>query len=212
MTAALLTPAFLAFALWGMSTGAIQDETFDFSCATFPADLRETDLIGRFGAENVTRAPVTGTDDGPVPGTLLFPNGSEWVEITWRDLENRRQPEWIRVRARDWETSGVRGRWRTPQGIGIGDDLKSLERRNGWPFRLRGFALEGGQGRLQSWGRGRLQDVDTGDCDFTISFSPQHPWDRRLGRLSHGEFSSGHQAMQATNPWVSAVWINYRNR
>ena len=186
----------------------IQGAGLDFSCSVFPESLSETALIARYGAENVTRAPVFGVDDGPVNGTVLFPNLDERVEIAWQDTESMRQPAWIRVR-------GEQIRWRTPHGIRIGDDLVGIERRNGWPFRLGGFSLEGGQGSLRSWGgRGRFKDVDLGVCALIITFQPRpgSGASQSTRQILHGEFSSGHPAMQALNPTVVAIWIRYGNR
>ncbi len=183
-----------------------QNEPLDFSCAVFPEDLSEAGLISRYGAENVIRAPVVGADDGPIDGTVLFPDSDDRVEITWRDTENRRVPAWVRVREEG-------SRWSTPHGITVGDDLLGVERRNGWPFRLRGFEGEGWLwGALRSWGRGRLQNVDLGDCAIRINFLPNENGNADpmlFGQVTCGEFSSGHPAMQGLNPSVVAIWITY---
>ena len=49
------------------SAAAMQpkSEHFGLTCFAFPPELGESDLIGRYGRENVTRAPVFGSDDGP---------------------------------------------------------------------------------------------------------------------------------------------------
>jgi|SRR2546428_7339646 len=123
----------LAFAF---STSVSQDEPLDFSCATFHAFLSESELIARFGRENVTSGPVFGTDDGATEGTIVFANQPDTrVEITWRDAAAKQNPSWIRVR-------GERSRWRTPNRLATGDDLLTIERRNGWPFRLAGFSTQ----------------------------------------------------------------------
>ena len=112
----------LAFAL---SRSAPQDEPLDFSCATFHAFLSEPELIAKYGRENVMSGPVFGADDGPSEGTILFANRSDMrVEITWRDAATKQNPSWIRVR-------GERSRWRTPNGLAIGDDLLTIERKIG---------------------------------------------------------------------------------
>ncbi len=82
-----------------LGTWPIQDDTLKFSCAVFPVDLSEADLIDRYGAESVISAPVFGVDDGPVDGTALFPDVNDRIEITWWYTEAKRRPAWIRVRA-----------------------------------------------------------------------------------------------------------------
>lgn len=57
-----------------------QAGSFAFTCAAFPAGLSETDLIARYGRENVTSAPVFGSDDGPQDGTVLF-SGTEGARL-----------------------------------------------------------------------------------------------------------------------------------
>ena len=182
----------LAFAF---STSVSQDEPLDFSCATFHAFLTESELIARYGHENVTPGPVFGTDDGPSEGTILFANQSDTrVEITWRDAAAKQNPSWIRVR-------GERSRWRTPNRLATGDDLLTIERRNGWPFRLAGFSSEGGHGDLRNWERGRLGNLP--NCNIGITFQPRSPIEdplliRQVTSLS--QVSSGHPAMQKINP------------
>jgi hypothetical protein len=48
---------------------AVQDASFEFSCAAFPPDLSEAGLRARYGKEYVRAASVFGSDDGPQDGT-----------------------------------------------------------------------------------------------------------------------------------------------
>ena len=195
--------------LWGFSVlNAQQDQNtrFDFSCSTFPANLSESDLLSRYGQGNVITAMITGADDPSFEGTVLFPNQDDArVEIAWYDAKTKQSPAWVRIR-------GQHSRWRLPNGIALGDDLLGVERRNGFPFRLSSFSVEG-QGTVRSWGRGRIQNADTERCGIKISFQPN--WDGTddpmfLRQVIRGlEFSSGHPAMQAINPRVRAISITY---
>ena len=198
---ALLGPL-LVFASLG--AGAPQEKAPDFSCATFHAFLNESELIAKFGAGNVTSGPVFGSDDGPSEGTILFEERDDMrVEIMWHDVARKEYPAWIRVR-------GERSQWRTPNGLAIGDDLLSIERRNGWPFRLAGFSSEGGHGRLRDWRTGRLGNML--NCDIRPAFQPRPGTEepsliRQVTSLT--EVSSGHPAMQKINPHVVELWINH---
>jgi hypothetical protein len=78
--------------------------------------------------------------------------------------QQKRAVAWIRIQ-------GQRSRWRLPNGIALGDDLQGVKRRNGGPFRLAGFSVEG-QGAVRSWGGGRIRSVDAGPCSVKISFQP----------------------------------------
>lgn len=126
----------------------LQSTSFDLSCSVFSAGTSETDLIARFGAENVTTAPVIGFDDGPSEGTVLFPSTPDArVEILWLDRESKRRPAWIMVK-------GGHSRWRSTKGITLGTDLLTLEEKNRRPFRLAGFQTER-QGAVISLGEAR---------------------------------------------------------
>ena len=181
-----------------------------FSCKQFPPDLSEDYLIEQFGRQNVMDEPVFGFDDGPSPGTVVFGDiPSRRVEIAWRDAEEKTNPIWVRLReeATDWQTL---------DGVSIGMTLKEVESLNGWPFRLGGFMVEQGQGRVRSWGSGRLAEFPEADCPVTVQFQPRRHEAADFS-LSHelnrgSDFSSGHFAMQGTNPLVVGLWILYGNR
>ncbi len=158
----------------------------------------------RYGPENVVGGQIIGADDAPFEGTVLFPNQEDArVDIAWQDPQQKRVVAWIRIQ-------GQRSRWRLPNGIALGDDLQGVERRNGGPFRLAGFSVEG-QGAVRSWGRGRIRSVDAGPCSVKISFQPLRDGTEdpsMMRQVVRGrEFSSGHPAMQSINPRVRAIWI-----
>jgi len=181
----------------------------EFSCASFPADLSEAALVERFGGANVRRAPVVGADDGPQGGAVVYDGSPMQIEMVWWDVDTRTQLAWVRTRELD-------SPWRTPKGIAIGMDLVTLERRNGWPFRLRGLAGPEGRGIVRSWGRGRLESSDSEGCRLSISLQPTG--ERRVdpalyGQVAQGrEFSSGHPAMQAINPQVVELIVSHDPR
>ena len=199
------------FAFATMQSFAQQNESsiIDFSCAEFPPDLSEGYLVERFGRENTVDEPIFAFDDGPSPGTVLFSDSpSRRVEIAWRDAGARDSPIWVRLREEATE-------WRTLDGISVGMTLKEVEALNGWPFRLGGFMLEQGQGRVRSWGSGRLAETPERDCPVTVQFQPRRheAADFTLAHeLNRGsDFSSGHFAMQGANPLVVGLWIFYGN-
>jgi hypothetical protein len=176
----------------------------EFSCHAFPRDIGEAGLIKRYGRENVARAGVVGADDGPQDGTVLFPNHPELkIEIVWWDGEARTKVHWVRTRE-------AASPWRSPDGIMVGMDLKTLEQRNGWPFRLAPFAREGSPGEVFSWGNGRFKIDNTGGCAVRIDLLPREgsitPTRNRLPAYQR-EFSSGHPVMQALNPRVYQMLI-----
>jgi hypothetical protein len=178
----------------------------EFSCAAFPRDLDETKLIARYGRENVKSALVSGWDERE-EGTVVFPDQDDRkLEIWWWDSESKKRLHWIRTR-------GTGSPWTAINGIRVGMDLKAIERRNGWPFRLRGFIGEGYPGAVVTWEKGRLKSADqSSGCTDRVYLLPvdevraRPQWSRQLGR---GEFSSGHPAMQALNPRVYQMTVNH---
>lgn len=196
----------------------IQEHAHELSCLTFPPDLTESDLIERYGADNVSSAPVFGSDDGPQDGTVVFPDVEDMkLEINWVGLlrtgtppsvDRTARPSWVR-------SQEYRSRWRTPHGIAVGMDLKTIERMNGRPFRLNGFVQFGGD--IASWGAGKLKSVDADDCKIRIILFPTSDGPRVPRWLvkqvhQHKEFSSGHPAMQALNPRVVSIYVEPQRR
>jgi hypothetical protein len=202
---------FLAVVLAGLTAEALAAQTEkapEFSCAAFPAPVTETWLIERFGTANVVADSIVGGDDGPFPGTVVYPSPSEdRVDVAWQDERTRTAARLIRIRRE--------GRWSTSYGFGVGSDLRSVERANGWPFRLSGFVREGGSGgQVLSWGNGRFRFPDpAGRCREFIQIQPSYDGSgdpllyRQVGRIR--EVSSGHPAMQEINPRVVSIWLFY---
>jgi hypothetical protein len=180
----------------------------ELSCARFAATMTEAELQARYGVENLVSAGVVGFDDGPQPGAVVFPNETEArLEIIWADAVGKRWPAVVLVR-------GSATRWRTPSGIRVGMDLRSLEQANGRPFRLRGFWAEGGGGgRVLSWAGGRLEMPRTEGCAIGVYLQPAYDGSAAevMRQITPGrEFSSGHPAFQAVNPRVVVLTVEFR--
>ncbi len=180
----------------------------EFSCAAFPAPIQESDLVERFGEDQVIADSVTGSDDGPFIGTVVHPETpAARIEVAWRGVGAGRTASWLRVQ---YHGSG----WASAEGVRIGDTLLDVEEANGWPFRMSGFVQAGWGGGVTSWGEGRFSSDTLESCRAVIIFQP--PYDgstpswamRQAAHLR--DVSSGHPAMQAINPRVVAIWLLYR--
>ena len=190
-----------------IGSSAFQSEagSFVLTCAAFPTDLAEVDLVARYGQENVVRAPVVGSDDGPQDGTVVFPGTKDaHLEVVWRSQEARTSPMWLKA---------VGSRWTTGNGVKVGADLLTVERANGRPFRLAGFQSED-EGAVRSWNSGRLDESPQADnCLVRIQFQPRYDGTDDFGLVrqvrSGREFSSGHPALQKLNPTVAVIWLTY---
>ena len=197
----------LVIAAVGVFPLASQDTSLELSCVVFSPRTTEADLIGRFGAQNVTAAPVTGMGDGPRGGTILFADRPDSrVEIAWRDSLTKQQLWSVIVR-------GAATRWRSSNGVAVSTDLKTLERANGRPFRMAGLSTEA-QGRVISWAGGALQRDSASDgCVTRIHLQPPSETSEnfRLVRQARSgrEYSSAHPALQALNPRVVLIRLSF---
>jgi hypothetical protein len=182
---------------------------FELSCTIFTRETTEADLVERFGREHVSSEPVFAYDDPPQLGTVLFSQQPDSrLEILWHDAENKRRPWLVMVRR-------LASRWRTPNGIALGDELRDLERANGRPFRLRGLRGEGSTGgSVISWDGGRLEVSSSDQCQTRIILQPAYDGTEAtslMRQVSSGEeYYSGHPAFQALNPRVVDISLFFR--
>lgn len=146
-------------------------------------------------------------------GTVLFANDrNSKVEIFWKDRAEKRRPEWIRLQ-------GQQSRWRSPAGLTLGNDLRTVERINGRPFHLAGLGFDGA-GAVLSWDGGTLESLNGAECQLKIWLRPSEDGSnnqmtvarQRLANqvAKDGNYSSGHPAMQALNPQVYQMMLLYR--
>lgn len=101
--------------------------------------------------EDILRSEIEVGEGFCYPGTVLFPDSPDRVEITWQDPD-RRSPAVVRI-----DVPGAA--WRTEQGIGIGSPLGALEAANRGPFLFLGFGWDYG-GRVSDWLGGEMTPPD----------------------------------------------------
>jgi hypothetical protein len=213
MTSAEVRPLIAAsLLLLGLHTARVgsQEAALPFSCVTFGAQLTEADLVARFGRSNVTSGPVPwgGAEGDYTDGTIVFADRAKArLEIYWKNREAKRDPGWIDIR-------GAESLWRSPAGITLGMDLKTVEAFNRRPFRIAGFGSNG-SGFVPSWSGGLLAREDIGGCRLQFRFVPPDVDTRPdlqvfMRQVDTGRiYSSGHPAMQALNPRIGEGVITY---
>jgi hypothetical protein len=163
----------------------------------------EADLMRIFGRENVRQDDIHVGEGETEPGTLVYASDdTKSLAILWQDPLDRRYPSQIRLR-------GEKSRWRIARGISLGTRLQEIERLNGKPFRLTGFAWDYG-GTVTSWNGGRLEAILAGvilrfDQGATSNLS-----DRELRSISGDrEFSSAHPVVRKLNPRIREVIVGF---
>ena len=190
-------------------TGWRQASALVLSCASFPPTASATSLQQSLGSPDVdsTSVPLGETEGDMVPATVLFPHvTSRRIEIVWKDRAARRNPRYVWLRGRPTV-------WKTPQGITIGTSLHELERMNGHAFHLAGFAFDMA-GAVTSWDGGRLTALSSSDCKVRVwaasvdARGARSKWYHQV--QGDRDFSSGHPAMQALNPRVSQLRMDFR--
>ena len=155
-----------------------------FSCeATFRPDTSAADLERSFGIQNVKSAEVYIGEGFAEAGTVVFPDQPEdRIEIVWRDTDQKRSPAWIRIR-------GTRSNWRTPQGLSLGSDLRTLERVNRRPFRILSFDVDYA-GSVLSWSGGFLERKSPAGCMIGARLMPKPYFDpgaQKLGSIGSNQ-------------------------
>ena len=167
-------------------------------------------LAAAFGAANVTTENVHVGEGQYEEGTVLFSKlPDERLEILWTGGIAHGRP-------RDLFIRGEKSRWRTAGGLTLGATLHAVERLNRRPFRLLGFGWDYG-GTTMDWSGGRLAEQPDGPCRIRARFEPpdlEH--NRGAGKwyyqvTGEREFSSGHPAMQALNPVIYEIFVQYQN-
>ena len=168
----------------------------------------ETVLRRRFGSHVRSEKVDVGEGDEE-EGAVVDPDTPQsTLFVIWKNPALRRNPASIRIRNQSRQV--------TFAGIGIGTTLKDLERLNGGPFELAGFAFDY-SGTVTSWLDGRLARIGGAACELKVRLEPG-----RSARPSREEaaaidatigdrdFNSSEANMQLLNPRVYEVLLIYR--
>jgi hypothetical protein len=179
----------------------------------FRPDASAASLAQRFGARNVVSADLDLGEGFTEAGTIVFEaSPMDRMEVLWFDPDAGRRPR--RVTVREPSASRPTSHWRTPGGLALGTHLREVERLNRRPFRLSGFGWDYG-GTAISWAGGSLDMGQRSPCRIRARFETgellteeRQRWDRQIS--GDREFSSGHAAMQALDPYVYEIWLDYQ--
>ena len=135
-TRCVLTSLLVCVACTGRSTPSDRVIVPGERIGPVTADTPESELIEDLGKEAATGRAVDVGEGYCVPGTVLFPESVDAVEVAWSDSA-RTKPAFARIRS-----DGAR--WTTPAGVHIGMTLEQLERINGEPIAFSGFGWDYG--------------------------------------------------------------------
>lgn len=182
-------------------------------------DTSEEKLRELFGAGNVERKDIDIGEGETEPGTVVFPDAARQLKILWLAPATRDRIKEIRI-------SGDKSSWKTNKGITLGTALKQIEKLNGRPFSLMGFAWDY-SGTIVDCNGGRLKELgctDPNDAartlrgrNLVLRLAPAKNFEQMTAIESKaynevmGEtvFSSGHFAMQTLNPKVYEMIVSF---
>lgn len=172
--------------------GAKSSPALNIRCdGPFARDSNHDKLAKAYGARNVT---VQGGS------TVLFPNDPKRrLEVVWHDAAGRSRPATITIEGRStWQARGFR----------IGEPMAKVEKINGKPFRLSGFAEDSG-GAARDWQGGALDQL-SGGCLLGMRFTPdaKAPADAR-SKVAVAELASDGSDVRAVKPTIAELIVGY---
>jgi hypothetical protein len=122
--------------------------------------VSRTLLARTFASGELREAPVEVGEGETRPGTLVVPDDPRRrLSVVWANPAGPERSTWLMV-------DGA-SRWTGYRDIGIGTDLRTLERLNGRPFVLAGFAWDYG-GTVLDWRGGGLASTATERCRLIL--------------------------------------------
>jgi hypothetical protein len=167
----------------------------------FAKDTSHAKLSQAFGAKNVVFQPVEGPEGSKLNATVVFPNDRKRrLEVLWHDESARQRPSSIVV--------GADSVWRA-RGFRIGEPLAAVEKANGKPFRLAGFAGEYG-GVARDWQGGALDKL-SGDCRLGMRFAldPKAAAAARSKVENDRDLTSDNTDLRAAKPMIAELIVGY---
>jgi hypothetical protein len=188
--------------------GASAQPASPITCAgIWGPNTSETALRRQFGAN--LRSETIDVGEGVMQdGSVVYPDAAgSRIYVLWKDKVRREKPERIFLRDKSRQV--------IYEKIGLGISLKDLERLNGRPFDLLGFAWDY-SGTVTSWNGGRLDTVSSA-CRVMVRLDPRLPaspsaqqqaaYDAMIGdRLFH----SSERNMQYLNPKAYEILLIFR--
>jgi hypothetical protein len=168
----------------------------------FTKDSSHMKLATAFGSQNVTWDDVDGPGGSKLKATVLFPKDPKRrLEVLWSKPDARTDLQLVAI--------NHQSSWTAPKGLHLGLTLAAVEKLNGKPFELSGFAKDTG-GSVQSWDGGALAELP-GGCKVSLRFEPDAKVapDVRNDVAVEKQFSSSDTAMKKAAPKVVEILIGY---
>jgi hypothetical protein len=168
----------------------------------FTKDSTHLKLAMKFDSRNVVFDDVDGPDGSKIKASVLYPNDPKRrLEVVWNNDVARTDVSVISINGKS--------QWTAPKGLKLGLSIAALEKLNGKPFKLGGFAADGSSS-VTGWEGGALSSLP-GGCKVGIRLmadSKASP-DTRSAVNGDKELSSNDPGVRAVKPSIGEILIGY---
>jgi hypothetical protein len=167
----------------------------------FAPDSSHIRLAQVFGPNNVIFSEVNGPDGSKLPASILFPKDPKRrLEVLWNNEATRSATQLVVINGQS--------NWSAPRGLKLGLQLAALEKINGKPFKLTGFAQDGST--VAGWEGGTLAKL-AGGCKVGLRLMADQraPDDARSKVAAANELMSNDAGVRAVRATVAEILIGY---
>ena len=168
----------------------------------FAQDSTHLKLAVKYDSRNITFGEVDGPEGSKIPGSILFPNDPKRrLEVLWTNEDGRSGTSVIAINGKS--------QWTAPKGVKLGVPLAALEKANGKPFKLSGFAADGTAG-VAGWEGGALGSLPGGcKVGMRLAADSKAPPAARTAVTGDKEVLSSDPGVRALKPTVVEILIGY---
>ena len=177
--------------------------TYAVACSgVFAQDSTHLKLAVKYDSRNITFGEVDGPEGSKIPGSILFPNDPKHrLEVLWTNEAGRSGTSVIAINGKS--------QWSAPKGMKLGLPLVALEKANGKPFKLSGFAADGTAG-VAGWEGGALGSLPGGcKVGMRVAVDSKAPAEARTAVTGDKEILSSDPGVRALKPTVVEILIGY---
>jgi hypothetical protein len=168
----------------------------------FAQDSTHLKLAVKYDSRNITFGEIDGPEGSKIPGSILFPNDPKHrLEVLWANDVGRSGTSVIAINGKS--------QWSAPKGMKLGLPLAALEKANGKPFKLSGFAADGTAG-VAGWEGGALASLP-GGCKIGMKLAADSkvPPGARSAVAGDKEVLSSDAGVRALKPTVVEILVGY---
>ena len=168
----------------------------------FAQDSTHLKLAVKYDSRNITFGEVDGPEGSKIPGSILFPSDPKHrLEVLWTNEAARSGTSVIAINGKS--------QWSAPKGLKLGLPLAALEKANGKPFKLSGFAADGTAG-VAGWEGGALGTLPGGcKVGMRLAADSKVPAAARIAVTGDKEVLSSDPGVRALKPTVVEILIGY---